>query len=198
MLPSKDLKPFAVKYSVGSTTGSSPIKTYTDWKTLSGLIKKNVNARLELWGKEFDCDLLIKLNASDTSRAIGYDTVFLVDEMITPAMKDGDYYVKEILPEQDGEIAILLNKKTGLNYPRIYYENNGEILEYQLNLDTTNMVGYVPKNTVLPFSTKTKLWYKFKPSSVDDNQNRITLESSINIGLANWYVNFKRLKFKVV
>ena len=198
MLPSKDLRPFAVKYSAGGTTGSSPLKVYTEWETVSGLIKRNVNSRLELWGKEFDCDMIIRMNANDKSRQISYDTVFLVDEMITPAMRDGNFYVKEILPEYNGEIAILLNQKNGLNYPRIYYEANGEILEYQLNFDNEKLVGYVPKNTVIPFNSGTKMWYKVKPSSTDDNSYRMNLQSVINIGIANWFNNFKKLTFRAV
>ena len=198
MLPSKDLRPFAVKYAAGGTTGSSPKKVYTEWQTVSGVIKRNVNAKLEIWGKEFDCDMVIKMNANDNSRRIGYDTVFLVDEMTTNAMKDGNFYVKEILPEYNGEIQILLNEKTGISYPRIYYEVNGEIFEYQLNFDSDRLVGYVPKNTVLPFNNSTKIWYKTKPSSTDDNTNRIALSSTINIGLSNWFNNFKKLTFRVV
>lgn len=198
MLPSKDLKPFAVKFPAGGTTGSSPKKIYTEWQNCSGLIKENVNARLEMYGKEFDCDIVIKMNANDTSRKIGYGTVFLVGEMPTKAMENGNFYVKEVLPEYNGEIQVLLNRREGLSYPRIYYEANGEIMEYQLNFNNESLVGYVPKNSVLPFNKNTKIWYKIKPSSADDTNNRISLVSEINIGLVNWYNNFKKLTFKVV
>lgn len=198
MLASKDLVPIGLKFKVGIKSGQSPVQQFSKLYVVSGSINRNVRAEMLNYGKVLNYDLAVILNACDTTRMIDYDTVFYIDEMPTNNMPAGNCYVAELLPERNGQIIVGLKRKEGLGYPRIYYAIGDTIYEYQMNFDSDKLIGYVPKNALLPFNESSKVWIKARPINVSQTANLVKLKGTMNVGLAAWYSNFKQLTFEAV
>lgn len=196
MISKKDSKPFLVKFAkyVQRTTKQQTIYK-DDWQTLYALISDPKGAKVRhIYGTELDFDKLLTLNAGSVSRKIKENTVFLVDNYPTDTFKNGDYTVKYLFPEYNGEINIGLVKKSGIDIPPLYFYSNGELVYFQLNFDSETNTGYIGSNIDIPVFIGDYVWTK-KPNNNDPTQNRLVLESIQKTGLDTQWKNFTKLTF---
>ena len=197
MIPKKDSKPFLVKFAIGVDDSNGNKKTiYEDnWTTVYGLISEPDGSNQKyVYGREFNFDKTIVVNATATTRRIKSNTEFLLENMPTDTFSGGDYTISRIFPEYNGERMIGLSKKESVNIPKLYFIYNDQILFYQLNFDKDTLTGYVNVNEVLPFSVGDYVWTR-KPSSVDDTNNRLRLTQTTITGFDNQNRNFTQLTF---
>ena len=197
MIPKKDSKPFLVKFAIGVDDSNGNKKTiYEDnWTTVYGLISEPDGSNQKyVYGREFNFDKTIVVNATATTRRIKSNTEFLLENMPTDTFSGGDYTISRIFPEYNGERMIGLSKKESVNIPKLYFIYNEQILFYQLNFDKDTLTGYVNVNEVLAFSVGDYVWTR-KPSSADDTNNRLRLTQTIITGFDSQNRNFTQLTF---
>lgn len=196
MISRKDSKPILVKFSTGVQDGSSREMLYEeDWNIVYCLISDPRGAiRRDKYGNDLQFDKVITMNAGSLTRRIAYDTLIMVDDMPTSNYKKGDYYVKYIFPEYNGEIVIGLVKEEAVKMPRLYFASNDKILYIQLNLDLNNMVAYVSNKLVLPFTGDDKVWTR-RPEDAHSLEHAYTLESQNPTGFDDRYKPFTKLTF---
>ena len=197
MISKKDSKPFKIKFAVGieKNTKSDDMLYLNDWHTCYGLIRDTItDLNVNLYGYEALYDKVITVNAGSKTRAINYDTLFIADNIPTSVYETGDYSVKRIYPEYNGEIIIGLTKKKDVNIPKLYFEDNGKILYCQMNFDKKTLKAYVPNKTFLPFKEGDYVWTR-EPVDNTVQKNRLKFISKTKTGLDKGYKNFYELTF---
>ena len=200
MVPKKDSKPFLVKFPIGaSKTTKVDMEYEEDWNLVYGLISDPSGAiRNYVYGSDLGTfDKVIIANAGSITRLINYDTIVLVDNMPTDTYSGGDYSIKRIFPEHNGEIVIGLTAKEAVNIPKLYYERNGKVLYYQLNYDKNKHVAYANKNQIIPFARNSFVWTR-EPADTSSTKNRLKVVSlDSKVGFDERYVPFTEIKFEV-
>ena len=196
MISKKDSKPLKIKFAVGvEKTNKVDMQYESNWHTCYGLIRDTITSlNFNYYGHEPLYDKVITLNAGSTTRAIDYDTLFIVDNMPTSVYESGDYSVRQIYPEYNGEIVIGLSKKQAVNIPKLYFEKNGKILYYQLNFDKDTLKAYVSNKSVLPFKEGDYVWTR-EPADNSVLKNRLRFVSRTKTGLDGNFKNFYELTF---
>lgn len=182
MLRKIDLQPILIKNPIGSTTGTTPKPVYGDLLTVYGkVIDKGGVIVDEPTGLNFEYDRAVIFNINDVTKYINAQTAIYVDEMPTSIFDSGDYIIERISPVQLNTFTVYLNKRQGIKLPKIYFENNGNIIETQFNYDKSTNIGYFPHNKQIPFDTSTKIWNR-KVADVNSLSGKIRLVSMEKIG----------------
>lgn len=196
MISKKDSKPLKIKFAVGvEKTNKSDMQYENNWYTCYGLIRDTVTGlNVNVYGYESLYDKVLTVNAGSRTRAIDYNTLFIVDNIPTSVYEGGDYSVKQIYPEYNGEIVIGLEKKKSVNIPKLYFNNAGNILYYQLNFDKKTLKAYVSSKTILPFKEGDYVWTR-EPVDTSVSKNRLKFVSKSKIGLDKQFKNFYELTF---
>lgn len=196
MIPKNDSKPFKIKFPIGiSKTNKVDMKYQDEWQTVYGLVgEPNGAISKYVYGIDTPFDKIIVVNACEITRAINENTLFIIDNIPTSTYQKGDYSVKRILPEKNGEIVIALSKKEAINIPKLYFKNGNEILYYQINFDKTHLKAYSSVNSFLPFKEGDYVWTR-DPSNVDDVNHRLKLISKSKTGLGSNFKPFIELSF---
>ena len=196
MISKRDSKPFKIKFAVGvEKTNKVDMQYENDWHTCYGLIRSIVSGpSVNYYGYDAMYDKIITLNAGGVTRKINYNTLFIVDNIPTSVYENGDYSVRQIHPEYNGEIVIGLVKNTSIDIPKLYFEQNGMILYCQLNFDKHSLKAYVSKNENVPFSVGDYVWTR-EPVDANEKKNRLKLESITKTGLDSQFKSFYELKF---
>lgn len=196
MISKRDSKPFKIKFPIGiSKTNKVDMKYQDEWQDVYGLIgDPSGYISQNMFGQDSNIDKTIIVNASSLTRSINKNTCFLLDNMPTSVYENGDYYVNKILPEYNGEIVIGLTKIQSIDIPKLYFNNNGKILYYQLNFDKYTLKGYVNINEILPFKEGDYVWTR-EPTDISSTKNRIEFVYKSKIGLSNHFKSFLELTF---
>lgn len=196
MISKKDSKPLKIKFAVGvEKTNKSDMQYENNWHTCYGLIRDTVTGlNVNVYGYESLYDKVLTVNAGSRTRAIDYNTLFIVDNIPTSVYEGGDYSVKQIYPEYNGEIVIGLEKKKSVNIPKLYFNNDGNILYYQLNFDKKTLKAYVSSKTILPFKEGDYVWTR-EPVDTSVSKNRLKFVSKSKTGLDKQFKNFYELTF---
>lgn len=182
MLRKIDLQPILIKNPIGSTIGTTPKPVYGDLLTVYGkVIDKGGVIVDEPTGLNFEYDRAVIFNINDVTKYINAQTAIYVDEMPTSIFDSGDYIIERISPVQLNTFTVYLNKRQGIKLPKIYFENNGNIIETQFNYDKSTNIGYFPDNKQIPFDTSTKIWNR-KVADVNSLSGKIRLVSMEKIG----------------
>lgn len=182
MLRKIDLQPILIKNPIGSTTESTPKPVYGDLLTVYGkIIDKGGIIVDEPTGLNFEYDRAVIFNINDVTKYINAQTAIYIDEMPTSIFDSGDYIIERISPVQLNTFTVYLNKRQGIKLPKIYFENNGNIIETQFNYDKSTNIGYFPGNKQIPFDTSTKIWNR-KVADVTSLSGKIRLVSMERIG----------------
>lgn len=193
----EDYYPLLVKYVISTTVGNSENANYSDWNTIYAL-KENPTGYVERlsYGITFDYDKLIIVDASEKTRKIKLNSIFLINEFPTSNFENGNYYVTKLFPEYQGKIMIALKSANNYSLPRIYYFDSAknEIFAYQLNFDLKTLKGYVGKYEDLPFTSKSKIWYR-EPTDENDTEFMLSFVSQSNVGIVQNLKLFKELTF---
>lgn len=178
MISKRDSKSFMIKFPIGvSKTNKSEMKYEDNWITLYGLISEpSGNLFKTEYGNETRFDKVITLNAGSVSRAITYDTIFMLDDIPTSNYKLGNYYPEYIYPEYNGEIVIGLSKVEAIPLPKLYFFNNNKVLYYQINFDSEKLVAYVPSTQRLPFKSGSYVWTR-EPVDPTSSNHRLYISS---------------------
>lgn len=171
MISKRDSKPLMVKFPIGvSKTTKSSMQYEDNWITLYGLISEPSGSIFKNeYGNETRFDKIITLNAGSVSRAITYDTIFMLDDIPTSNFKLGNYYPEYIYPEYNGEIVIGLTKVEAIPLPKLYFFRNDSVLYYQINFDSDKLVAYIPNNARIPFKTGDYVWTREPTDSTNSN-----------------------------
>lgn len=195
MAVSKNKQPLLAKFTQGISIGSAEKAQFSDWtiiyytrNSLSGNFNK------EVYGITEDFDLIVVFSSNPTTKQISENTLFLVDEYPTNLNTEGNYIVKRIIKYDNNEIIVGCEKRKGIQYKNLYYNNNGQIYSYQMNFDNETMRGYINKYIQVPFSTGDILWL-YEPDSAEDTENRIQLNSITNVGIVNDLLVFNEYSF---
>lgn len=193
----EDYYPLLVKYVISTTVGNSENANYSDWNTIYAL-KENPTGYVERlsYGITFDYDKLIIVDASEKTRKIKSNSIFLINEFPTSNFENGNYYVTKLFPEYQGKIMIALKSANNYSLPRIYYFDSAknEIFAYQLNFDLKTLKGYVGKYEDLPFTSQSKIWYR-EPTDENDTEFMLSFVSQSNVGIVQNLKLFKELTF---
>lgn len=196
MISKRDSKPFQIKFSVGiQKTNKVDMQYENDWHTCYGLVRDTVTGKnANYYGFESLYDKVITVNAGSITRMINYNTLIIVDNIPTSIYNGGDYSIKQIYPEYNGEIVIGLSKKEAVNIPKLYFESNGQILYYQLNFDKDTLKAYVLNKEYLPFKVGDYVWTR-EPSSSSVTEHRLKLTSISKVGFDKQFLPFNELIF---
>lgn len=182
MLRKIDLQPILIKNPIGSTTESTPKPVYGDLLTVYGkIIDKGGIIVDEPTGLNFEYDRAVIFNINNVTKYINAQTAIYIDEMPTKIFESGDYIIERISPVQLNTFTVYLNKRQGIKLPKIYFENNGNIIETQFNYDKSTNIGYFPYNKQIPFDTSTKIWNR-KVADVNSLSGKIRLVSMERTG----------------
>lgn len=196
MIPKRDSKPFKIKFAVGiEKTNKTDMQYEDEWHTCYGLIRDTANSlAVNVYGYEPIYDKVITLNAGAITRRINYDTLFIVDNIPTGVYKKGDYSVKQISNEYNGEIVIGLSKKEAVNIPKMYFKHDGKVLYYQLNFDKDTLKAYVSNKDIIPFKEGDYVWTK-EPIDSDPTKNRLKFFNKKEFGFDDKYKKYYELTF---
>lgn len=196
MISKKDSKPFKIKFSVGiQKTNKADMQYQKDWHTCYGLVRDNITGvSVNYYGGEDIVDKVITVNAGSITRAINYDTLFIVDNIPTKVYENGDYSVEKIFPEYNGEIVIALVKREAVNIPKLYFEKDGTILYFQINFDKKKLKAYISSKTILPFKEGDYVWTR-EPIDSSSTKNRLKFVSKTKTGMDKGFKNFYELTF---
>lgn len=193
MISKRDSKSFMIKFPIGvSKTNKSEMKYEDNWITLYGLISEpSGNLFKTEYGNETRFDKVITLNAGSVSRAITYDTIFMLDDIPTSNYKLGNYYPEYIYPEYNGEIVIGLSKVEAITLPKLYFFNNNKALYYQINFDSEKLIAYVPSTQRLPFKSGSYVWTR-EPVDPTNSNHRLYIS---NISTYSSNKKFNKITF---
>ena len=196
MISKRDSKPFKIKFAVGvEKTNKSDMQYENDWHTCYGLIRDIPTGVLKnIYGYESAYDKTITVNAGSITRLLNYDTLICVDNIPTTVFDTGDYSIKRIYPEYNGEIVIGLSKKQAINIPKLYFEYNGKIIYCQLNFDKQKLKAYISNKETLPFKEGDYLWTR-EPVDGSSTNNRLKFVSMSKTGIDEHFKNFYELTF---
>ena len=196
MISKRDSKPFQVKFPIGiEKTNKIDMQYQDEWHTCFGLIRDTINGPSNKpYGFDMMYDKVITVNAGSITRLIDENTLFVVDNVATEIFQNGNYSVERVYPEYNGEIVIGLSKKENINIPKLYFVNNGKILYYQLNYDSSTKKGYIPIKTLLPFNEGDYVWDR-EPADPSVTKHRLVLASKTKYGIDKQFKNFYELTF---
>lgn len=196
MISKRDSKPFKIKFPIGITkTNKVDMQYQTEWKTVYGLVgEPNGSIYSRIYGNEFNYDKVIIVNAGVLTRSISYDTAVLIDNMPSNVFENGDYKIKYIKPEYNGEIVIGLNKIEPINIPKLYFMVGENVLYYQLNFDSSTLKAYIPKTSNIKFNIGDYVWTR-EPNPTNLQKNRLRLLNASKAGLGDGYKPFTELTF---
>lgn len=196
MISKRDSKPFQVKFAIGiERTNKIDMQYENDWNVCFGIIKDSISGKsLNMYGFDMDFDKVITVNAGSITRLINENTLVVMDDVATSVYETGNYTVSKVFPEYNGEIVIGLNIKQDVNIPKLYFENNGKILYYQLNFDEDILKAYVPIKTKLPFNEGDYVWTR-EPVDPSTTSHRLRLKSKLKYGVSKQVKNFYELTF---
>lgn len=195
MAISKSKKPLLAKFTQGISVGSEEKAQLTDWTTIYYLRNSlSGNFNKEVYGITEDFDLVVVFASNSITKQIAENTLFLIDEYPTNLNENGNYIVKRIIKHDNNEVVVGCEKRNAIQYKNLYYNNNGEIYSFQINFDTDTMNGYTNKYIQVPFTTGDVLWL-YEPTSIDDTENRIQLNSVTNVGIVDNLLIFNQYSF---
>lgn len=196
MISKIDSKPFKIKFPIGILkTNKTDMKYQDEWQTVYGIIgDPNGAISKYVYGIDVPFDKVIVVNASSITRAINYNTLFIVDNIPTTTYESGDYSVTKIMPEKNGEIVIALSKKKSVSIPKLYFLNEDMVLYYQINFDKKKLKAYANSNEVLPFKEGDFVW-TIEPVDTTSKKHRLKLISRSKIGLGRNFKPFIELTF---
>lgn len=199
MITKKDSKPFLIKFPIGVVSTDSDEKIYEDnWTVVYGLVSDPSGyLRTKVYGNDLPYDKVIRLNAGSNTRKIDYDTMIMLDDVPTLNYQNGDYAVKYIYPEYNGEIVIGLIKIQDVDKPRIYFFRNDSLFYTQLNFDRNELVAYCNKRQTIPFSVGDTVWYR-EPETENDTDYALEVYSIQDYGYDNNYKPYKIITFRVI
>ena len=198
-MSTNDYIPMLIKLAKSNTyVGNSQRKAYSEWKVISGQIEL-VGGRYAKreYGIEGDFDLVINVNANSLERKIDYSTCFLINQMPTNNLPEGNYEVSKIFPIQNGKIKIGLNSSNNNFLKYLYYADGEEVYGYQLNYDYKMRIGYVLADQDIPFNSNSTIWDR-SPLNVNSTSNRLKLISKSKTGLTKTDKRFVRLVFESI
>ena len=199
MISKRDSKPFLIKFPIGVSKTKKTDMTYQhNWEVVYGLISDpNGIYQSNVFGKDMNFDKVITVNAGANTRRIAKNTIFLVDNMPTENYPKGEYSVKYVYPEYNGEIVLGLEKKQAINLPKLYfYVDSNEPLYFQLNFDTKEKVAYIGVNEILPIDLNDYVWER-EPQSLSDSEHKLKLISKEKTGYSKNHKPFYKLTFEV-
>lgn len=199
MVSKRDSRPFLVKTPIGYLKSSSnQSAVFGEWITLYGLIRDtNKDANFKVYGVELPFDVQITLNATSLAKQIKYDSIIMLNDMPTSNYPNGEYRVVNISSVYNGEIVLGLEKVQGVDMPKLYFDNNGEILFFQINYDDKTKKAYIDKNNTLPFGTNSFVWTR-KPTDKDTTSKRLVLNQISGTGFDKNNKRFYELTFSEV
>ncbi len=199
MISKRDSKPFLIKFPIGVSKTTKTDMIYQDnWEIVYGLVSDpNGVYQSNVFGKDTNFDKVITVNAGSNTRRIAKNTIFLIDNMPTENYSKGEYSVKYIYPEYNGEIVIGLEKKQSINLPKLYfYVESGEPLYFQLNFDSKEKVAYIGANELLPIGLNDYVWER-EPSSESEKEHKLRFVSKEKVGYTKNHKPFYKLRFEV-
>ena len=192
--------PLLVKYVISTTVGNSEMANFSDWNLVYAL-KENPTGYVERlsYGMELDFDRIIIVDASEKTRKIKPNSIFLIEEYPTCNNEKGNYIITKIFPEYLGKIMIALKASKINSLPRLYYFDSGlnKICAYQLNFDKKNMKGYIGKYDDHPFRQGMKIWYR-EPINAEDTEYMVKFVSETLVGIINNLRKYKELVFEQI
>lgn len=201
MISKKDSRPLALKFQFGIAKTNKLETIYGDrWYGVYGLVSDPTGSIQNLvYGTDYNFDKIVTFNAGEITRKIDYTTRFCVDNVPTDIFEDGDYEVKYIFPELNGEIRVGLVKKKGVNIPKLYFKNTWITDSYkyayiQVNLDKKNSCAYIGRQDVLPFMANDYVWF-LEPKEDNLAKNRYKFIGRENYGITDGYKQFSKLTF---
>lgn len=196
MIPKKDSKPFKIKFPIGVEKTNKIDTIYQDeWLTCYGLCRDTIaGLNVNYYGHEPLYDKVLTVNAGSNTRSINYETLFIVDNIPTSVYENGDYSVKQIYPEYNGEIVIGLEKKKDINIPKLYFKRGDKTLYYQLNFDKKTLKAYIPVKEIIPFNEGDYVWTR-EPVETSLDKNRLRFDSKTKTGMDTNHKNFYELIF---
>ena len=108
MISKRDSKPFCVKFAIGVLDSTKTNMVYEDdWQIVYGLRSDPSGSKTRyIYGNEEHFDEIVTVNASSMTRRIKDNTLVCLDNYPTTTFSGGDYYIKYIFPEYNGEIVI--------------------------------------------------------------------------------------------
>ena len=121
----------------------------------------------------------------------------MIDNIPTANFHNGDYYVRYIYPEYNGEIVIGLSKQQAVNFPKLYYYVNDMLLYYQLNFDNNTLEAYAKENQAIPFIENMSVWTR-KPANQEATSHKLIVRTISKTGYDNRYKPFTRITFEEV
>ncbi len=197
MISKRDSKPFLIKQAIGGVKTTKEDTIYeSNWKTVYGLVgDPSGSINTKIYGLEENYDKIIIVNATSTTRAIQENTLIMLDDYPTSNYEYGDYDIEKIFPEYNGEIRFGLRKREEIDMPKLYFNNNGTILYFQLNFDKNTIKGYIRSKCPLPFNTKSYVWTR-KPANVNSTSHRLYFKQKRKIGFDSYYQPFTELIFE--
>lgn len=198
-MATNDYIPMLIKLAKANTyEGNSQRKAYTEWKVITGQIEL-VGGRYAKreFGVESDFDLVINVNANSLERKIDYATCFLINEMPTINVPEGNYEVSKIFPISNGVIKIGLNSTYNNFLKYIYYADKEEVYAYQLNYDYKMKIGYILADQDIPFNSNSTIWERM-PVNINSTAHRLKLISKTRMGLTKTDKRFVRLVFESI
>ena len=198
MISKRDSKPLKIKFPVGESNGDVVDMIYEDeWNTVYGLKNYGGEFNKKLYGIDTDFDIILTFNSCPLTRRINKQTLFLVENMPTDVFANGDYSVKYVFPELNGEVVVGVDHIQDISIPRLYFNYNNEILSTQLNFDSESKKAYVSRKQVIPFSVGDYVWTR-KPNDNSDTDYRLKLSKINLVGLSKNNKDFYELVFEEI
>ena len=196
MISKRDSKPFQVKFPIGiEKTNKIETQYENNWNVCFGIIRDTItDAEKNMYGYNLSFDKIITVNAGSITRLIDENTLVVIDDVATPVYETGNYTVSKVFPEYNGEIVIGLEIKRDINIPKLYFENNGKILYYQLNFDEDSKKAYVPIKSRVPFNEGSYVWTR-EPIDSTETEHRLMFTNKSKYGVAKQFKNFYELTF---
>lgn len=197
MISKRDSKPILVKFPIGVLKSNKTDTIYEDnWNTIYGLVSDPSGSLMSfMYGNDLQFDKMITVNSGSLSKRIDYNTIIMIDNMPTQNYPLGDYKVKRIFPEYNGEIRIGLSKVEAVNMPKLYFFIGEQVLFTQLNFDNISNCAYISSKQAIPFELNSYV-YTREPSSETTTTGRLKFTGYSKTGLDNGYKAFFKLTFE--
>lgn len=197
MISKRDSKPILIKFPIGVLKSNKTDTIYEEtWNTIYGLISDpSGSLQLLMYGNDLPFDRVITVNAGSLSRRIDYDTIIMIDDMPTSNYPLGDYKVKRIFPEYNGEIQIGLSRVESSNMPKLYFFKDEKVLFTQLNFDSTSNSAYIKSKQAIPFAVNSYV-YTREPTSTESVNGKLKFVGYSKIGYDDKYKPFYKLNFE--
>lgn len=199
MISKRDSRPFLIKQAIGGKQTNKDNTIYeSDWHIVYGL-KSDPSGSISsrIYGAEELYDKVLIVNATPATRSIQNNTLIMLDDMPTSNYGYGDYDIARIYPEYNGEIVIGLTKRQSVDMPKLYFDNNNDILYYQLNYDKTTKKAYIKTNQTLPFKIGDYVWTR-EPANNEETSYLFTFTTQTKVGFDDHYQPFYELVFEEI